>query len=501
MFKCLAKKIICLILCMAVLICSFPLNAFAQEEIIELTLKSHLSGVSSMRGVEDYQELADSINEQLKNFESRVDIYDFKILNTAENQKLIVDILSGGLPECFHIDLEFGIGTKGQYISSVVPDYIYSKAEYEKMLDECDAAADKMLEGIEGNIKLSEVEKLLLLHDRIAVACEYDYERYLMGQIPLISHSMYGVFVNGVAVCQGYALAYSYLLDRIGIENYYCGSEALYHAWNIVYVDGKPYHVDITSDDIVWDITGRVSHDYFLVSTQKIRENGHSAYDFDSSPTDTTYDNYFWQNSETEFVLLDDEIYYIDSETDKNNRQYVLIKRYSDKKTLYKTEHYWYERKPAFWSGNYARLSTDSKDLLFSLSNGIYKFDLEKGDAELIHKPVLTSFFSVYGFTYRDGTLIYDLALKPYFDENTKKLYEHEVPYTKEEPLPYTPGDIDNNQEVNLQDVVVLAQVLAEWDVAHNESALDVNGDGDCALTDVVHLAQYVADWEGIELH
>lgn len=69
-----------------------------------------------------------------------------------------------------------------------------------------------------------------------------------------------------------------------------------------------------------------------------------------------------------------------------------------------------------------------------------------------------------------------------------------------ENPAPlFTPGNVDGDKDnnVNLQDVVALAQVVAGWDnVEHIEAALDVNGDGDVDLQDVVHLAQYVAGWD-----
>ena len=60
----------------------------------------------------------------------------------------------------------------------------------------------------------------------------------------------------------------------------------------------------------------------------------------------------------------------------------------------------------------------------------------------------------------------------------------------------YTPGDIDGNDNVDLSDVVVLAQYAAGWDVTCNEAALDVDGNGTIDLHDVVILAQYVAGWD-----
>lgn len=64
----------------------------------------------------------------------------------------------------------------------------------------------------------------------------------------------------------------------------------------------------------------------------------------------------------------------------------------------------------------------------------------------------------------------------------------------------YSPGDVDDNDSIDLNDVVCLAQYVAGWDVICNEKALDVNGNGSVDLNDVVHLAQYVAGWEGIIL-
>ena len=65
---------------------------------------------------------------------------------------------------------------------------------------------------------------------------------------------------------------------------------------------------------------------------------------------------------------------------------------------------------------------------------------------------------------------------------------------------PEMPGDANDDGKINLDDVVVLAQYVAEWDIECNEAALDVNGDGIVNLDDIVHLAQYVAEWEGIVL-
>jgi hypothetical protein len=499
MLNIIFKKGVCFALCVVLLVGNIAFSVSAQEGEFVINLNETTLSLNKFASVENESKaiisnndkaLSESINTQLKNFYSSVNISKFRLKYNNETTQKLIDILSGDLPECFHIGDSFRVGYQNNYITYLEPTYIYSKAEYKSMLAECESAADAMLADIENNSRLTDVEKLLLLHDRIAVTCEYDYENYVNDNIPKLSFTMYGVFAKKVAVCQGYALAYTYLLDRIGIENYYCSSNQLYHAWNVVYVNGKPYHVDITWDDPVWDVTGKVEHTNFLVSTQKLKET-HKADDFDTLPTDTTYDNYFWQNSEAEFVQLNNEIYYIDVADEQ-----IILRRYSDKKALYSVEHYWMANAFQRWVGGFARLAGDGKNLLFSLSDGIYRFNLNSQSATKIYTPTKSGYFSIYGFTYKDGMLVYELNTSPSFNANTKKLYGYKVPY-----VPYVSGDIDGSNAVDLKDVVIVAQAFAGWGSNQNQISLDFNGDGAENLKDLIHLAQYVAGWQGIVLH
>ena len=61
-------------------------------------------------------------------------------------------------------------------------------------------------------------------------------------------------------------------------------------------------------------------------------------------------------------------------------------------------------------------------------------------------------------------------------------------------------GDINRDLNIDLLDVTLLAQCVADWDIQCDRTALDVNDDSTVNLIDIVHLARYVAGWEGIEL-
>jgi transglutaminase/protease-like cytokinesis protein 3 len=67
---------------------------------------------------------------------------------------------------------------------------------------------------------------------------------------------MYGVFVDGQAVCEGYAKAYQYLMNKAGIVTIYiCGKATgtdggqTAHGWNISKINGNWYHTDCTWGD------------------------------------------------------------------------------------------------------------------------------------------------------------------------------------------------------------------------------------------------------------
>jgi len=66
------------------------------------------------------------------------------------------------------------------------------------------------------------------------------------------------------------------------------------------------------------------------------------------------------------------------------------------------------------------------------------------------------------------------------------------------DPVEFTPGDIDDDTLINLNDLVTLAQKQAGWDVECVFAALDTNGDDAFTLEDVTHLAQYLAGWDKV---
>lgn len=64
------------------------------------------------------------------------------------------------------------------------------------------------------------------------------------------------------------------------------------------------------------------------------------------------------------------------------------------------------------------------------------------------------------------------------------------------EGVVFTPGDINDDDYINLKDLVILAQKQAGWDVNPVIAALDTDGNGIFELKDVNHFAQFLAGWD-----
>lgn len=96
----------------------------------------------------------------------------------------------------------------------------------------------------------------LWMHDWLIQNADYD-----------TSYTEYepeGVLLRDKGVCQSYSLAYLLLLNQLDIECQYVVSASMNHSWNLVKLNGKWYHVDVTWDDPQGG--GMENHAYFCLS-------------------------------------------------------------------------------------------------------------------------------------------------------------------------------------------------------------------------------------------
>ncbi len=142
------------------------------------------------------------------------------------------------------------IGTKMLTITLTNALYGGDKAKIKEMEDKVNAQLDKILSGVKSSMTDFEVE--VYIHNYLVNNCKYDTTYKAEN-----AHNMYGALVNGVAVCEGYAYAFQHLCRLAGIQSIVVkgelktDSKTESHAWNMVELEGKYYHIDVTSDDPV----------------------------------------------------------------------------------------------------------------------------------------------------------------------------------------------------------------------------------------------------------
>jgi transglutaminase/protease-like cytokinesis protein 3 len=80
--------------------------------------------------------------------------------------------------------------------------------------------------------------------------------------------------LNGKEICEVYAKSMQLLLDKAGIYNYLVlgdvetDGKIEHHMWNIVNIDGKNYHLDVTWNDTTFD--EEICYMYFNITDDDI---------------------------------------------------------------------------------------------------------------------------------------------------------------------------------------------------------------------------------------
>lgn len=172
------------------------------------------------------------------------------------------------------------------YVAQIYPRYIEHETEIgnalKRVVKECITS------------DMSDIQKMIALHNWLATNCKYDYtyEKY----------TVYDALVTGSSVCQGYKDAYEMMLRYVGIVEVGTASGGN-HTWNQVKVGGQWYNIDVTWDSnaIENGPFGRMYYGNFMVSDSQLRKN-HTIESQDYECTSTLYDKGGWWNDGGRYV-------------------------------------------------------------------------------------------------------------------------------------------------------------------------------------------------------
>lgn len=237
--------------------------------------KDELDNLIEIRSSDEYE---DVIIKALQSFENKILV---KIYGYDEEQYNFDSALYKVLREV--PDLDYGINgwslvVYGNGEDRIIESYINYSFTKEQMV-EMKEAVNKKAEEIISNVITSDMkdyEKELALHDYIVNNAEYNMAYYEENSVPDDEHTAYGVLIKGTGVCSSYAKAMHKLLDMVGIESYFVSGNAggEPHAWNIVNIQGRYYHLDLTwNDPVMNDGSHILSHDYFNLSDDQMSKD------------------------------------------------------------------------------------------------------------------------------------------------------------------------------------------------------------------------------------
>lgn len=183
----------------------------------------------------------------------------------------------------------------------LVPEYLFEKS---KIKDHQKALSSRIAKLVRPAQSLSPLEKEQYIHDFICRNVRYDKLK------KPYSHEIIGPLGQGVGVCEGIAKTVKVLCDALGIWCVIAISEAnpelgikYRHAWNIIKLDGTPFHLDATFDNSLGH-DGMIRYDYFNLDDSRLfRDHQPVVYPV---PHCTCGDRFYYRENKLSFTKIED---------------------------------------------------------------------------------------------------------------------------------------------------------------------------------------------------
>ena len=388
-------------------------------------------GAASLASTYDATALEKLIVEGIKAWQTSIDVSELGLTRDDINNGAVRSIINSH-PEFISLSGGYTYWTSGSSITKIAFTYLTNAKEEQQELD---AALQEVKSKIDTS-GMSDEEIVLAYHEYLTSTVAYAYEDYFNGTIAANhGYDMYGALVKHSCVCQGYAETMFYLLREAGLSCVIASSENINHAWNIVKIHGKWYHIDATWDDPVWDMPGRSYHDYFLVSFDTMNKNtliNHTKDRTDmvvsaqwgdtyTTAVDTTYESGKFWNGIEKAIFYKDGYWYSISEGSSKTSFNINKYQYSTNinKVLYSGTAKWATPSGGYYSGVYSSIYLRGDNLYFTTPDSLNKIDITSTNVtptELIN--IRTQYNSstgnnLYAFGEQYGKLVYFITDSP----------------------------------------------------------------------------------------
>ena len=388
-------------------------------------------GAASLASTYDATALEKLIVEGIKAWQTNIDVSGLGLTSDDIDNGAVRSIINSH-PEFISLSGGYRYWTSGSTITQIEFAYLTNAKEEQQELD---AALQEVKSKIDTS-GMSDEEIVLAYHEYLTSTVSYAYEDYFNGTIAANhGYDMYGALVKHSCVCQGYAETMFYLLREAGLSCAVASSENINHAWNIVKIHGKWYHIDATRDDPVWDMPGRSYHDYFLVSFDTMNKNTLTNHTKDrtdmvvsaqwgdtyTTAVDTTYESGKFWNGIAKVIFYKDGYWYSISEGSSKTSFNINKYQYSTNinKVLYSGTAKWTTPSGGYYPGVYSSIYLRGDNLYFTTPDSLNKIDVTSTNVtptELIN--IRTQYNSstgnnLYAFGEQYGKLVYFITDSP----------------------------------------------------------------------------------------
>ena len=388
-------------------------------------------GAASLASTYDATALEKRIVEGIKAWQTSIDVSELGLTRDDIDNGAVKSIINSH-PEFISLSGGYTYWTSGSSITKIAFTYLTNAKEEQQELD---AALQEVKSKIDTS-GMSDEEIVLAYHEYLTSTVAYAYEDYFNGTIAANhGYDMYGALVKHSCVCQGYAETMFYLLREAGLSCAIASSGNINHAWNIVKIHGKWYHIDATWDDPVWDMPGRSYHDYFLVSFDTMNKNtliNHTKDRTDmvvsaqwgdtyTTAVDTTYESGKFWNGIEKAIFYKDGYWYSISEGSSKTSFNINKYQYSTNinKVLYSGTAKWTTPSGGYYPGVYSSIYLRGDNLYFTTPDSLNKIDITSTNViptELIN--IRTQYNSstgnnLYAFGEQYGKLVYFITDSP----------------------------------------------------------------------------------------
>lgn len=352
----------------AVLLLLLPVCACAEDaalahDHVELFSEGYLPSPPALpAGLQRASTFSSYIIAELEKQTAEIDVSSYNM--DVETFKNAYWAVLNSRPDLFYVSGGFSYYHTDDVVTGLLPNYKYTGSDLKKRISAFNKGISRIVSY--ANQASTAIGKLLLVNDYLCVNYEYDTSYAIYSPDEMLS--------EGKGVCQAYMLLCRAVLNELGFRSDTATSNEMNHTWNVVYLDGSWYHIDVTWNDPLSDRPLGAYHNNFLLSDSGISDTGHYNWDFSTTAGNTQYDDFFWTDITCALPVLSDTVYYLEPDMYSERRK---VKSWAIGSAAHTTEYTFSASSggQVFFTSDGDPFWADDKYFYYGVQSTLYTYD------------------------------------------------------------------------------------------------------------------------------